>query len=108
LISLNAKERWVHSGCLGIDTGVGIKDLVEGYVMTDFDISCNLELYMITQLIKYPVAGSEFAFCLRCKLPIFQRTDALESEKNGKFGFIHSACVNLKRKFEMVVDLVEE
>ena len=79
-------------------TGVVIKDLVEGYVMTDFDISCNLELYMITQLIKYPVAGSEFAFCLRCKLPIFQRTDALESEK----------CVNLKRKFEMVVDLVEE
>ena len=107
LISLNAKERWVHSGCLNRETG-GLKPAPDGYVLTDFDISCNLEIFLITELTDCNVSGTEFAFCLRCKLPIFQRSDAEESQKNGKFGYIHSTCTNLKRKFELVVDLVEE
>ena len=107
LISLNAKERWVHSGCLNTETG-GLQTAPDGYVLSDFEIACNIELFLITELTKCNVLGTEFAFCLRCKLPIIQRSDAVESEKNGKFGYIHATCTNLKRKFELVVDLVEE
>ena len=51
LISLNSKGRWVHSGCLSVQTGweklennVALLSLLN---LSNFDIECNVELFKV-------------------------------------------------------------
>ena len=63
-----------------------------------------LTIIILTFTLRF-CAGSEFAFCLRCNNPIHHESEAQESEKHGKIGYIHKSCSNLKRKFDLAIDL---